>query len=92
MDETTMVLLTGLLGTILGAVIIGGALVGAYLLGRSRGRQQALDELPEPARTFTTELEDLARSQAALREEVRVLSERARLAAPREVAPDERRG
>jgi hypothetical protein len=41
MDESTMVLLTGLLGTILGTVIIGSALAGAYFIGKDRGRREA---------------------------------------------------
>ena len=41
MDAETMALLTGLLGTILGTVIIGGALLGAWLLGRRRGERDA---------------------------------------------------
>jgi len=41
MDDSTMVLLTGLLGTILGTVVIGSMLAGAYFIGKERGRREA---------------------------------------------------
>ena len=43
MDAGILALLTGLIGTALGAVIIGGAMFGAYLLGKDRGRREALE-------------------------------------------------
>jgi hypothetical protein len=43
MDTDTMVLLTGLLGTIFVTVLIGGALVGAWMLGRRRGERDAAE-------------------------------------------------
>ncbi len=41
MDDGTMALLIGLLGTVLGFLIIGAALAGAWILGRARGQRDA---------------------------------------------------
>lgn len=41
MGETTMVLLTGLIGTVFVTALFGAALAGAWLLGRDQGRRRA---------------------------------------------------
>ncbi len=86
-----MVLLTGLLGTVLGVVLIGGALAGAFLIGRARGRRDALDDRLGQTRDPFAQLADLERSQRALQEEVALLSSRLRLeasAGPQADSPD----
>lgn len=39
MNAETMVLLTGLLGTVMVTGLLGAAIAGAYFFGRSRGAQ-----------------------------------------------------
>ena len=41
MNETTMVLLTGLIGTVLVTALSGAALAGAWFLGRMQGQRSA---------------------------------------------------
>jgi hypothetical protein len=71
-----MVLLTGLLGTVLGFVLIGGALVAAFLIGRARGRRDALESASGDAQGSAAQLLDLERRQRALREEMQLLASR----------------
>ena len=81
MDQATMALLTGLLGTILGTVIIGGALLGAWLLGRERGRREFRTRDTGPAQAVSrAELERLEQAQEALRAELERLGEEHRFA------------
>jgi len=82
MDQTTMVLLTGLLGTVLGFVLIGGALVAAFLIGRARGRRDALEGGPGDSHGAVAQLLDLERRQHALREEMQLLASRLPPGAP----------
>lgn len=70
MDETTMALLTGLLGTAIGAVLIGGALLAAYLVGRERGRRAARDEAPESLSAADVRLRLLEEGYQGLRHDV----------------------
>lgn len=81
MDQGTMALLTGLLGTLLGTVIIGGALVGAWLLGRERGRRDLRTWDPGSAQPVSRmEFERLEQSQEVLRAELERLGEEHRFA------------
>ena len=63
MDAGILALLTGLIGTALGAVIIGGAMFGAYLLGKDRGRREALAEVSAPR---PLNADQIARTERAL--------------------------
>lgn len=65
-----MALLTGLLGTAIGAVLIGGALLASYLIGRERGRRAARDEAPESLNTDDVRLRLLEEGYQGLRREV----------------------
>ncbi len=91
MDQTTMVLLTGLLGTALGVVLIGGAMVGAFLIGRARGRRDALQSRSDHSPDPLAQLAELERGQRALRAEVALLSSQLRVGAP-DNRPRERDG
>jgi hypothetical protein len=46
MSEELIALIIGLVGTVLGAVLIGGAMFGAYMFGRARGRREAAEHAP----------------------------------------------
>jgi hypothetical protein len=63
MDAGILALLTGLIGVVLGAAIIGGAMFGAYLFGKDRGRREALAEgnAPRPLSA-----DQIARTERAL--------------------------
>ena len=70
MEETTMALLTGLLGTAIGAVLIGGALLAAYLVGRERGHSAARAEHESADAMESTRLGQLEEAQSMLRLEL----------------------
>lgn len=81
MDETTMMMLTGLLGTALVTVLFGAALAGAWLLGREQGRRRAAAEAREsledggaPLAT-AAELSGVTRALETLAREVERVSE-----------------
>ena len=76
-----MAILTGLLGTILGTVLIGGALLGAWMLGRERGRREIRagdSALPHPVTRAA--IDRLEQDHEALRAELERLSEDQRFA------------
>ena len=84
MDETTMALLTGLLGTAIGAVLIGGALLAAFLVGKERGRRERVEHAEALDYAATTRLRYLEQSFDQLRLELETL--RRVKSAPAEVA------
>lgn len=47
MSETTMVLLTGLIGTVMVTGLLALAVGGAWMMGRARGRREAAGSSPE---------------------------------------------
>ena len=82
MDQATMAVLTGLLGVVLGCVLIGGTLVAAFLIGRERGRREALEGEYGASHEADTQLLDLERRHHALQEEVQLLAARLAPRAP----------
>ena len=80
MNDSTMVLLTGLIGTVFVTVLFGAAIGGAWLLGRAQGRRHA--EAASRARPAdgsvaagTAEQASIVRALDALTLEVERLSE-----------------
>ena len=85
MNETTMALLTGLIGTVFATVPFGAAIGGAWLLGRDHGRRSA--EAASRARPAdgsvaagTAEQASIVRALEGLTLEVERLSEAQRCA------------
>ena len=76
MPETTMVFLTGLIGTVLVTALFGAALGGAWLLGRDRGRRRAIEELrATPAGDVEQHLARIDRTLDALAIDVERIAE-----------------
>lgn len=82
--DATMVLLTGLIGTVLGTVLFGAALAGAWLMGRhARTRSDLARQMnaAEAARLSGQHLAEMSRTLEALVHEVERGSEAQRYTA-----------
>ena len=94
MDDGSMALLIGLLGTVLGFLLFGAALAGAWILGRARGQRDAASARDRPAVVGPDVVRQIARVEQLVVDlgvEVERISESqrfsARLLAERESKP-----
>jgi len=93
MDDTTIALLTGLVGSLLGTVLIGGAMAAAFLIGKERGRREAREALVDESTEREARLIALEEKYERL---LRTLPEprdhpRTHLGMPEESSPIQRR-